>query len=126
MYNTIYPSTHATTYLPCYLSPSFFVLLCSLFFVLVFFFCPFLFFCSCNCACVRVLCTYGEVHVFVRYSNQSINQIGPAFFRVTSFFSSSPSFRFFFFRLYLHEGAIYLTDWLVGLVGDEKAKEREG
>lgn len=118
MYNTIYPSTHATT---CLLpSPSFF-------FVLLFlcFFFPFLFFCSCTCACVRVLRTYGEVHVFVRYSNPSINR--RCFFRVDRFSLLLLLFVSLFFRLYLRVGTTYLTDWLVGwLVGWGREGEREG
>lgn len=95
MYNTIYPSTPATTCLaPATLSQ---LLLCS--FVLVFFF-PFLFFCSCNCAGVRVLCMYGEVHVFVRYSNPSINR--RCFFRVNRFPLLLTLFVSFFFCVYIY------------------------
>lgn len=70
MYNTTYPSTPLPT---CYLVPA-----SSLFFVLVVFisFFSFLFISFAPAilrACVYYV-WYGKVYVFVRYSNQSIDQ----------------------------------------------------
>lgn len=92
MYNTIYPSTPLTT------CPATLVLASSLFFCSCddFFFFLFISFAPAILrACVRACTMYGEVHAFVRYSNQ-INQSALLFFCVTSFFSFSSSFRFCF------------------------------
>lgn len=77
-------------------------------------------------ACVRVLRTYGEDHVFVRYSNQSINR--PCFFSRDRFSLLSLFSFLFFLRLYLRVGTTYLTDWLVWLVGwlGTRRRKREG
>lgn len=124
MYNTIYPSTLLPTcYVPVVPASSLF------FYSFDFFSFSLLLLLQ---LCVRAWTTYvwrGTCIRKVLESNQikSINQSidRPCFFSRERFVFSFFSFCFFF-RLYLHVGTTYLTDWLVGwLVGDEKAGERE-